>query len=91
MPRSPLPDGAVRVAAATCRCVVCASRGHYQADYELKYVFAAGVYHANCYAESLLFDLPYDDGGERVDALLGSVLRSDDNSLCDAHVAVWVG
>lgn len=91
MPRSSLPDGAVRVAAPTRRCLVCASRGHYQADYDLKYVFAGGVYHADCHAESLLFDMPFDDGGDCVDALLGSGLQSDNNSLCDAHVAVWVG
>ena len=90
MPYSSLPDGAVRVAAPTCRCKVCASRDTYQADYDLKYVFVGGVYHANCHAELLLFDLPFDDGGDSVDALLGSALQSKNNSLCDAHVAVWV-
>jgi len=73
MPRASLPDGAVRLAAPTCRCAVCASRDYHQADYELKYVYPRGVFHANCYAELSLFELRFDGGGDCVEALLGSM------------------
>jgi hypothetical protein len=104
-----LPDGALCVAAPTCRCAVCVSRDYDQADYELKYVYPRGVFHANCYAELSLFDLPYDGTSECVEALLGSVVHasprsadvrplqrtvsswSDEDELCDAHLAVWLG
>ena len=82
-----LPDGALCVAAPTRRCAVCASRDYHQADYELKYVYARGVFHANCYAELSLFGLPYDEraANSRSDSW------SDDDELCDAHLAVWLG
>lgn len=100
-----LPDGAVCVAAPTCRCAVCASRDRHQADYELKYVYPRGVFHANCYAELSLFV----QEAECVEALLGSEAGSpaqsaevqplqgdadswtDDDELCDANLAVWLG
>ena len=101
-----LPDGAVCVAASTCRCAVCASRDRHQADYELKYVYPLGVFHANCYAE---LSLCVQEEADCVEALLGSVVHkspqsaeveplqrtvsswSDDDELCDAHLAVWLG
>lgn len=79
-----LPDGAVSVAAPTCRCVVCASKDRDQADYELKYVYTRGVFHANCYAELSLIDLPYDE--READSWSDS--WSNDDELCDAHLAV---
>ena len=109
MPITSLPDGAVRVAAPTYRCAVCASRDCHQADYELKYVYPRGVFHANCYAELSLFDLPYNENSGCVEALLGSEAGAraesaevwplqrevgawtDDDNLCDAHLAVWLG
>ena len=68
-----LPDGAVCVAAPTCRCAMCTSKDYDQADYELKYVYSRGVFHPNCYAELSLFDLPYNGGAKCVEALLGSM------------------
>ncbi len=100
-----LPDGALCMAAPTCRCAVCASRDFHQADYELKYVYPRGVFHANCYAELSLFV----QEAECVEALLGSMEDaphrsaevqpqqretgswSDEDELCDAHLAVWLG
>lgn len=105
MPRASLPDGAVRLAAPTRRCAVCASRDYHQADYELKYVYPRGVFHANCYAELSLFV----QEAEWAEALLGSMEDasprsaemqplqreagswSDEDELCDAHLAVWSG
>ena len=101
-----LPDGAVCVAAPTCRCQGCASRDDDQADYALKYVYPLGVFHPNCYAE---LSLCVQEEAECVEALLRSVVHaspqsaevrplqrtasswSDDDELCDAHLAVWLG
>jgi len=75
----------------------------------MKYEYARGVFHANCYAQLSLFGLPYEKGSERLHALLGSVAdarpRSEEvqspqrvvgsegeqESFCDARLAVWLG
>ena len=67
-----LPEGALGVAAPTCRCVGCASAWSYRADYHRKYVYPDGVFHANCYAEKLLWGVCFEETAEAVEALVGS-------------------